>query len=131
MPSPAGCQRLFLVPSALYAAGISSTRSSTKQRYLSQALFVTAPHAICLVAITVFYVLIYLETRKHKLIAVPGQPLSKEVRNAKIERQVAETTFLLTSLLLISFSPAIVLPFILHKFNQYFSWRRCPVGVYH
>ena len=115
-----------VVPSALYAAGISST----KQRYKSQALFVTAPQAICLVAITVFYVPIYLETRKHKLIAVPGQPLSKEVRNAKIERQVVKTTFLLTRLLLISFSPAI-LTFILHKFSQYFSWRRCPVGVYH
>jgi len=93
-----------VMPSALYAAGISGT----KQRYKSQAIFVTGPQAICLVAITIFYVLIYLETRKHELIAVPDQPLSKEVRNAKIERQVAKTTFLLTILLLISFFPAIV-----------------------
>lgn len=60
-----------VVPSALYAAGISGT----KQRYKSQAIFVAAPQAICLVAINVFYVLIYLETRKHELIAVPDQPL--------------------------------------------------------
>lgn len=97
-------------PSALSVAGITDT----KQRHISQALFIISPQATCLIAITVFYVLIYLETRKRKLIAVPGNPLSQEARNAKIVRRVAKSTFLLTISLPISFSPAIVLPFVLH-----------------
>lgn len=97
-------------PSVLSVAGITDT----KQRHISQALFIISPQATCLIAITVFYVLIYLETRKRKLIAVPGNPLSQEARNAKIVRRVAKSTFLLTISLPISFSPAIVLPFVLH-----------------
>ena len=97
-------------PSALYVAGIIET----KRRLLSQVLFIAAPQAICVIAITVFYVLIYLETRKPKLMAVPGQPLTQEARNAKIERQVAKTTFLLTISLLISFTPSVVFPFAFH-----------------
>ena len=93
--------------SALREAGIIET----KQVFIWQVLFIAAPQAICVIAITVFYLLIYLETRKPKLMAAPGHPLSQEARNAKIERQVAKTTFLLTISLLISFTPSVVFPF--------------------
>ena len=102
-----------LGPSALFVAGIMDI----KQRFISQVVFIASPQAMCVMSITVFYILIYLETRKRKLMAVPGHPLSQEARNAKIERQVAKITFLLTISLLIFFSPSIVFPFAFHSLS--------------
>lgn len=109
------------IPSTLYFAGFIDK----KQFIISKTCFFSVPMTICLVAITGFFITIYLETRRRRQISVI-QLLSQSAMNAAIERRVAKTTFLLTVTLFMSLAPTFVLWFFTLLFpfpsKDVFQW---------
>lgn len=109
------------IPAALYLAGFVEK----KQFIILNTCFFAVPMTICLVAITVFYIMIYFETRRRRQIPVI-QLLSQSAMNAAIERGVSKTTFLLTVTLFLSLAPTFVLWFFLQLFDftskDIFQW---------
>lgn len=97
---------ISIVPAALYLSGFIDK----KLFIILNTCFFMVPMAICLGAIIVFYIMIYLGTRRCKQRSVNQLP-SQSARNAEMERQIAKTTFLLTVTLFVSFGPMFILWF--------------------
>lgn len=101
------------VPAALYLPGFINK----KLFIILNTCFFMVPMTICLGAIIVFYIVIYLETRRRKQMSVNQLP-SQSARNAEMERQIAKTTFLLTVTLFVSFAPMFILWFFALLFGS-------------
>ena len=112
---------LSILPSALYLPGFIDQSQSN----ILKACFFSVPMTICLVAIAVFYIMIYRETRRRQQGIVP-QLLSQSTANAAAERKVAKTTFFLTVALFLSFAPTAVILLLAHLFEtsaeDVFQW---------
>lgn len=112
---------ISIIPNALYLAGFIDKRQSN----IMKVCFFSGPMAICLLAIPIFYILIYIETRKRNQIAV-AQLLSQNAVNAASERKVAKTTFLLTVALFLSFAPSAAILLLAHVLSvsteDMFQW---------
>ena len=112
---------LSIIPSALYLPGFIDQ----SQYNILKACFFSVPMTMCLVAIPVFYIMIFIETRRRQQVIVP-QLFAQSAVRAAAERKVAKTTFLLTVALFLSFAPTAVILLFAHLFEtsatDVFQW---------
>ena len=112
---------ISILPSALYLAGFIDRSQSN----ILKACFFSLPITICLVAIPVFYFMIYLEARKRQQI-VGDQLVSQRAVHAATQMKVAKTTFLLTVALFLSFVPTVAILLLAHLLDvstkDLFQW---------